>query len=289
MSKCMRLSFTVSERVSDMVSDFLLGLEASGVAEDEVVDGELMIKAYYPVGADITYIVTALGNYMAFLEDGSNDIEFGDLKIEEIDNSTWEFWKNELKTVKAGRVIVIRPPWEEHNPGKGEIVIEINPSRAFGTGHHETTKLCIGYIEDFVEQNGVGSMLDVGCGSGILSITAAKLGINTVVGFDIDPVAVDEAGENIERNTTHEGLYVFTGTIEEVEGAFDLIVANVNVVAILLMKDEIKKRLASGGKFVASGIPVTRRDEAVSGLAKTGLRLSEERRDGDWVGLVFEL
>lgn len=290
MLKHKKLTLRVSEEARSLVSDFLLGLEdATGTAED-IIEGEgFEVSAYFPKKTDLSLTIKSLRNYLNFLKGSLPGFRAGSIKIEEIDLSSWVLWKQELKTVKASRRVVIRPPWEEYSPKEDEVAIEINPSMAFGTGHHETTRLCIQAMEEIVENVNVKNVLDVGCGSGILSIAAIKLGANEATGLDIDPVAVGEAKKNSETNSVSHKIKLLCGYLEIVKDKFDLIVANISVETILLMKNELGLRLNDSGKLLVSGIPNSRRDEAASGLQKSGFILERELRDGDWVAIVFSV
>jgi ribosomal protein L11 methyltransferase len=287
MLKFRKLTLRVSEEAKSLVSDFLLGLDDIGVAEDMIEGEGFEVSAYFPKELDLSPVIESLRNYLGFLEKNLSGFHAGTITIEEIDRSSWEVWKQELKTVRASRRVVIRPPWEKYFPKEGEVVIEINPGMAFGTGHHETTRLCIQAMEEIFENVGVKKVLDVGCGSGILTISAVKLGVDEAIGLDIDPVAVREAKKSVERNSVSRRVKLFCGYIESVKEKFDLIVANISVEAILLMKKELRSRLKGKGKLLVSGIPDRRRDEAVSGLEKAGFILERELRDGEWIAIVF--
>ena len=149
----------------------------------------------------------SLYSYIEFINENIVEFEPGDVKVEHIDRSSWEIWKSVLKTVRAGEKVVISPPWERYKCTGDEVSIIINPSMAFGTGHHETTKVCISYIEKMIGKHRTGSLLDVGCGSAVLSIAAVKLGVDQAVAFDIDPIAVRESNENIARNGVGGQMY----------------------------------------------------------------------------------
>ncbi len=287
MFKLSQLTFEVSENAVSLLSDFLLGLGSQGVAEDIKENGMYDLSAYFPMDADLDSIMKNLKEYIAFINDSMPGTHVGAIKAEHIDRSSWEVWRTVLGKVRAGKRIIIIPPWEDHTPSENEIVIEINPSPAFGTGHHETTRLCIEAIEEIAGSGGAESMLDVGCGSGILSISAYKLGIEKVTGFDTDPVAVAESKKNALKNSVADEIRFFCGYIQSATGVYDLIVANVYMEPIYLMREEFKSRLSEDGKLVLSGIPHIRRDEAVRGLVKAGFILDKESRDGDWVALRF--
>jgi ribosomal protein L11 methyltransferase len=291
MLKYKKLTLRVSEVAKSLVSDFLLGLDdVTGAAEDIIEGGEgVEVSAYFPRETDLSPTIESLRNYLSFLEKDLSGFHAGNIKIEEIDLSSWVLWKQELKTVRASRRVVVRPPWEEYSPKEGEVAIEINPSMAFGTGHHETTRLCIQALDEILESVDVKNVLDLGCGSGILSIAAVKLGVNEVTGLDIDPVAVEEARKNSEKNLVCHKIRLLCGYIEILKGKFDIIVANISVETILLIKNELRIRLNGDGKLLVSGIPTSRRDEAVSGLEKGGFMFERELRDGDWVAILFNI
>jgi ribosomal protein L11 methyltransferase len=289
MFRFRKLTMRVSEEGKSLVSDFLLGLDTESVAED-IVEGEgFEVSAYFSKGVDLGPVIESLRNYLVFLETNLSGIHVGPMTIEEIDRSSWEIWKQKLKTVRASKRVVIRPPWEEYLPKDGEIVIEINPSMAFGTGHHETTRLCIQAIEEILGNLRIKNVLDVGCGSGILSIAAIKLGVNEATGLDMDPVAVEEAKKNSEKNSTSHSIKLLCGYIESVNEKFDLIVANISGEAILLMKKELRLKLNSTGKLLVSGIPDSRRDEIVYGLEKAGFISEKTIKDGEWIAIIFSV
>lgn len=287
MFKMSQITIEVSDKGAPMLSDFLLGLGSEGVAEDLTDTGMCRVSAYFPMDADLTSIMSEIREFSSFLKDSVPGVSFGTVTAEHIDRSSWEVWRTRLTKVRAGKRIIIKPPWEEHLPEKDEIVMEINPSLAFGTGHHETTRLCIRSIEELSGVGGVESMLDVGCGSGILSIAARKLGIRNVTGFDTDPVAIKESMKNAEKNFVGGEIRFFCGYIQSVRGKYDLIVANVYLEPIYLMRDEFRERLAEGGRLVLSGIPGIRRDEAADSFDRAGFKLDQEFVDGDWVALHY--
>jgi len=287
MKKLSQLRIEVSEPAANLLSDYLLGFGSLGVAVDIQPDDKFEISAYFPMDADLAQIIKNIKEYSSFIQENVQDCKVGEITAQHIDRSSWEAWRRVLKKVRAGNRIIIKPPWEDHIPVDNEIVIEINPSLAFGTGHHETTRLCIEAMEDILKTNDVTNILDVGCGSGILSIAAAKLGANNITGFDTDPIAVKESIKNAHVNGTSDGISFFCGYIQSVKGVFDLIVANVYMEPIYLMREEFKARLAENGVLVISGIPRNRRDEAVNGITKAGFELYKERGGGDWFCFEF--
>lgn len=285
--KLTQLRLEVSEHATSLISDYLLDLGSLGVAEDIKENSMYEISSYFPMEADISEVIDKLKQYLEILKESIPDLTVGALTAEHIDQTSWQAWKSVLKKIRVGKRIIIRPPWEDHVALDEDIVIEINPSLAFGTGHHETTRLCIEAIENIVSTRDIENILDVGCGSGILSIAASKLGVEDIMGFDTDPVAISESRKNAKKNGVLDKIKFFCGYLQSVKGQYNLIVANVFIEPILSMKEDLKDRLADKGVLVISGIPHTRRDEAVRGLKAAGLELQHELREGDWVALEF--
>jgi ribosomal protein L11 methyltransferase len=287
MLKLVKLSAIVSEEGKSLLSDFLLGLDAFSVAEDLLDNGKVEVSGYFSQAIDIDDVVDRVKDYIGFLHSIMNGFSVDNINLVEFDNSSWDLWKTRLKKVRVSDRIVIRPPWEEYCPTASEIAIEINPSLAFGTGHHESTRLCMRLIEQLLDTPDCKSVLDAGCGSGVLAIVAAKLGASRVVALDIDKVAMHETKENLKRNSISENVNLVCGYIECIKGKYDLIVANISVEELLHMRTELKSRLGEGGLLILSGIPFSRRDELLSGMKTSSLVMREEFRDGDWIAVVF--
>jgi len=289
MCKVLKLSIVGSEDGKSLISDFLLGLNAFSVAEDVLEGEKFEISGYFSKEVDIGKVIERLKLYVPILENIIDGLSVEKIDVEEINRSSWEVWKNRLKTIRASEKVVIRPPWEQYLPQNDEIVIEINPSMAFGTGHHETTRLCIRGIEHLLKTISPKRVIDVGCGSGILSIVASLLGAKEIVALDIDQVAVKEAKNNFERNLLKKNIKLVCGYIDSVKGEFDLIVANISVETIILMRNELKNRLSPDGLLLISGIPCSRRDELISGMEGALFVKKDEIREGDWIGVFFHV
>ena len=287
MFKLTKLSFEFDKQNSELISDFLTGIGSISVAEDFIDDNKSEIAAYFPNFTDTNEIIYKIKNYVNFLESEYGKLHIGSFETEEIDESKWQVWKDILKAVKVTDKIVIRPPWEEYKGEDGQIVIEINPSMAFGTGHHESTRLCIEATEDIVSTDKVDSVLDVGCGSGILSIAAYRLGAKNIMAFDIDPISIDESNKNINNNGISDGITTMCCEIKDIEGSFDLILANVYVEPLLSMREAIKSRLNMNGKVVLSGFQDFTEKELISGYEQSGFKLINRYADGEWVCAVF--
>ena len=287
MFKLSNLTFEFDKQNSDLISDLLTGIGSISVAEDFIDDSVSEICAYFPNFTDLNEIIYKIKSYVNFLESEYGDIHIGSFNIEEIDDSKWQVWKDILKAVKVTDKIVIRPPWEKYESEDEQIVIEINPSIAFGTGHHESTCLCIEAAEQIILTDRVDSVLDVGCGSGILSIVAAKLGVKNILAFDTGPISIDEANRNIRIIGVKEDITTRYCGIKKTAGSFDLILANVYVEPLLSMREAIKSRLNKDGKVILSGFQDFREKELISGYEQTGFKLINKYVDGEWVSAVF--
>jgi ribosomal protein L11 methyltransferase len=287
MLKLVKLSMIVPDEGKSFLSDFLLGLDAFSVAEDLLDNRKVEVSGYFSHAIDVDHVMERLEDYIGFLASIMKGFSVDNIKIEEFDKSSWDLWKTKLKKVRVSNRIIIKPPWEKYRPADSEIVIEINPSLAFGTGHHESTRLCIRLIERLLDAPGSKSVLDAGCGSGILSIVAASLDAKRVVAFDMDKVAVKEAKENLKRNSISANVNLVCGYIECIKGKYDLMIANISVEELLHMRDELESRLGEGGVLILSGIPFSRRDELLSGMGMSSLVLREELRDEDWIAVVY--
>ena len=203
-------------------------------------------------------------------------------------DSKWkDKWKEFFKPKEVAPGIVVKPTWEEYeNPG-GKKVIEIDPGMAFGTGTHETTSLCIKMLAKYMEGKNGLKVLDVGTGSGILSVAAALLGAEDVLGSDIDPVAVEVAEENIEKNGVEKIARAVTGDLTKgIDYRADIVVANLMADLVMMLSADVKKHLKSGGIFISSGILVEKRDLVKAEIEKNGFRILEIPEDGEWCAIV---
>lgn len=225
----------------------------------------------------------ALTDISEFLPIGKGTIET--LTVKEDD---WAHnWKKYYKPFRLGEKIVIKPTWEEFSDVKeDDIVIEIDPGMAFGTGTHETTSMCLELIEKY--RNGQDRLLDIGCGSGILGISAAKLGIGDVVGVDIDPNAVRVARENVVHNGVSDSVRIEEGNLLDViHKDSPIIVANIIADVIIGMAPVIPKFLSKDGIFIASGIILDRIEDVKKAVKEEGFTLVEEVVKGEWAALVY--
>jgi ribosomal protein L11 methyltransferase len=205
----------------------------------------------------------------------------------DVDESDWAHqWKAHFRPEKITENIIVKPTWSEYSGNHDEIILEIDPGMAFGTGIHPTTRMCIAMIEKYLKPG--DSFLDVGTGSGILMVAAAKLGAGRVWGTDTDEVAVDVAGKNLIQNkipTTSFNL--ITGNLVEKVGArFDVVTANITTKSILLLLNDIKKVLVKNSIFICSGIIEEDKNKVIQKLENLGFEVIEILTKETWVSIA---
>ena len=199
-----------------------------------------------------------------------------------------EAWKKHFHVLRIGQGVVIKPSWLTYSPAPGDVVVELDPGMAFGTGLHLSTRLCLQALEGLI---GPGMrVLDLGTGSGILAIVAALMGAGQVVALDVDELAVKVATANTATNGVAERVQVELGSIERLPSnaaPFELILVNIEVQVILeLVSQGLLSRLASGGWFVGAGILENQADDVLAALAEEGLCDIQVRQERDWVAVV---
>lgn len=210
------------------------------------------------------------------------------LTISGVNEEDWaNSWKSYYKPIEIGERIVIVPAWEKYDAPEGKLVVRMDPGMAFGTGSHETTRLVIGLLEKYVKDG--QRVLDVGCGSGILAICAAKLGAKECKAYDIDPVAVKVARENIKDsgldNVTCDTSDLLRG-VDKSGGAYDVICANIVADIIIRMTPDVGEYMHEGSVILASGIIVERADDVISCFEANGFRIIERAEENGWCALV---
>ena len=209
------------------------------------------------------------------------------LDVIDVSDDDWaNSWKKYYHPIKVGSRVVIVPAWEKYEPEDGEIPLIMDPGMAFGAGTHETTRLVMEQIEKYVTKD--CSVLDVGTGSGILSISASLLGAGRVNAYDIDPTAVRIARENAEINGCRNISVNVSDLLSAVEPLeYDLICANIVADIIIRMSPDLSRFAHEGTVFIASGILVERREEVLSAMEKTPFRLISSAEENGWCALVF--
>lgn len=292
----MEVSLSVDGEAAEAVSELLRRYGHQGVViEQEDIppeawnDGEaeppkrLTVRAYFVADRRVEetkyMIETALG-HMSLMYPMPTPV----YKL--VDDADWaEAWKTNYKPIRIGRRLLIRPEWIEMETQPDDIVISLDPGMAFGTGTHPTTQLCLEALEDLV-QPGI-QVLDLGCGSGILSIAAAHLGAGHILALDTDSIAITATQQNAERNNIAHKITAQQGSLDTVTGSarrFDLVVANILARIIIEMCDQLLGDVVRpGGIGIFSGIIADQAADVEHALRQTGLKPYKRRQQGDWV------
>jgi ribosomal protein L11 methyltransferase len=287
------------EAVSEILGRVASGGTSVEPAFDLVGDGlgvrvdpsrPAVVRGYVPAAdpgaaeAAATQVADALGHLQAFDLRG-----IGDVRTRIVREADWaEEWKAFFPVLRVGRRLVIRPTWRSHRARHGDVVIELDPGMAFGTGLHPTTRLCLAALETLADEQGIDGarVLDVGCGSGILAIAAARLGAATALGIDTDPIAVDATLANARRNRLGRRIAAREGTIPTGEPAFDVVLANLIAGVLVPLAGGLRAELRPGGRLVASGIFVDREAEVRASFEAAGLELTDRAAEGDWIAIT---
>ncbi len=207
------------------------------------------------------------------------------LEVQNVADEDWaENWKKYYKPFRVGRRLVVKPTWEEYPVRPGDLVVELDPGMAFGTGTHETTAMCMELLEETLSDG--MRVMDVGTGSGILAIAAARLGARNVLAVDIDPDAVKVARENVSHNGVDDRVRVIQGDLVNGEAMpCELAVANIVADAIVLLCAPLTRHLTPGGALICSGIIKERESDVLKAAKAAGYRLDKRLTRGEWVAL----
>ncbi len=271
-------------------------LVEEGLAARVDFERPAMVRAHLPildpaaVRAAVELADRELGHLQAF---GMRPI--GDLTAAVVLEADWaNAWKAHFPVLRIGRRIVIRPTWRRHRRRPDDVVLALDPGMAFGTGLHPTTRLCLAALESIGDRGllarggvdgGRARVLDVGSGSGILSIAAARLGAGRVLAVDVDPIAVEASTANARRNRLARVIRAREGSSPTGEGPFDVVLANLIASLLITLADGLVEDLRPGGTLVASGIFLSREAGVVEAFGARGLGLVNRWAEGDWVAL----
>jgi len=262
--------------------------DAHEFSEDILTREEVVVKGYLPMDQFLMQKLEELKQELEYLQVRMEDIPI-ELTVAEVQEEDWaNSWKAYFKPEKIGKKTVIKPSWENYTAKPGELIIELDPGMAFGTGNHATTALCIKLLEEYVKPG--MDVFDVGTGSGILSILAALLGAKTVQALDYDTVAVEAAGSNVKRNNLENIISVsHSDLLAKAWGQADLIVANIVADIINRLIPDIPGKLKENGIFIASGIIDERKEDVLKVLKEYNFNIIEVKEEAGWVAIVSSL
>lgn len=213
-----------------------------------------------------------------------------DMSFRVADDVEWkDNWKEFFKPAKITDRIVVKPTWESYDRKEGELVLQLDPGMAFGTGTHPTTSLCIRLLEKYI-QSPEDVVLDVGCGSGILSIAAALLGVERTVGVEIDPVAVAVAKENVALNGMESQIEVREGDLTKgLDIRADIVAANLMADLVMMLSADVAKHLRGRGVYISSGILLEKQEQVAAAIRSSGFEILEIVEEGEWCAIAASL
>jgi ribosomal protein L11 methyltransferase len=272
----------VEELSSEVASRFQLGVELTGTGFRIYLEETLSADVWQPL---LEQAINAVRE--------RSHAPFPDptFRVAPVADEDWAAnWKEHFKPLRVGKRLLICPTWEHAAPGSADIILRIDPGRAFGTGHHETTRLCLEWLERCLEQDLAGpspTLLDVGTGSGILAMAGVLLGFRTAVGIDNDPEAIEVARGNVEANRVDGMVRLFAGTVEEISERFDVVVANIQAGPLVSLADELIRPLKPRGWLALSGILEDQKTDVRQVYESKGMKLHESITDGEWCLLAF--
>lgn len=268
--------------VSEAVSELLFGLGSCGVqVQHGSASGTTGLTAYFPVERDSGRVVSGLWSGLNAL---AADLRTVRVEVAEVPSEDWaSSWKSRFKPVYASPAIVVCPPWERVVDPEGGFSLVIEPKTAFGTGQHETTRLALKMMHAIVKPGDI--VLDVGTGSGILSLAAARLNAARVTGIDSDALAIENARANMRLNGNPGNVIFCRKTLASVTGGFDVVVANIDGSTLVCMLPALALRVAETGNLILGGVLGQERPTLLEAVRATGLHAVEVVEQGGWLGI----
>jgi ribosomal protein L11 methyltransferase len=287
--KWLQVSVSVDAELAEAVADVLSRFAAGGVAiellqaADVAPSSAVAVKAYLAMDSNMDQVRGQIEEALWHLSQIS---PFPGPEFSVLEEQDWAAaWKEHFYPLRIGRSIVIKPTWRQFQPEPSDVIIELDPGMAFGTGLHPTTRMCLLALEERIQQG--MSVLDLGTGSGILAIAAAKLGAGSVLALDTDKVAVQVAGENAQRNGVWERVVVSQGSLDQARDTYDLVVVNILAdVIVALAQQGLAQRVHRRGTWIAAGIIENQAADVEHALSVGGLRVTDRSQIKDWVALI---
>jgi ribosomal protein L11 methyltransferase len=298
----LEITCDVPAHLADLLATYLGELSGAGVcvenldvdafSTDEITLSPIKtIKAYFSDDDDVDARLGEIQLFLDQLMEQNPGLSIPRPAISKVRSEDWSSsWKSNFKPLRVGRRLMIVPTWEEAPLNPDDILLRLDPGMAFGTGGHETTRLCLELLEGIMDGMPtllIPSVLDLGTGSGILAMAAVKLGAGRVLAVDIDPLAVEVARENLAINGLADQVECSTTPLEALTGTFDVILANILAEELVRLVPHLIRRLSEGGVLVLSGILAEKEPLVRAGFAVQELEYVETRRQGDWVAMLY--
>lgn len=307
--KWCEISIQTSHEAVELIAEIFRDLGASGVViedpelvNDYITSGKwdytdipiaketevVVEKAYLPVNGELEGRIQTLQQEIKALESRGVNTAPAVLTTAELQDEDWsDTWKQYFHTEKPGERVVIKPTWEEYAPKDDEVVIELDPGAAFGTGTHATTSMCIRQLEKLVKPG--MTVFDVGTGSGILSIISAKLGATNIQAVDYDDSVLKIVEENLEQNNVQDIISVAQSDLmKNVHGKAELVIANIIADIIIRLFDQLDEHLEQGGTLLTSGIIEDRIEDVLAAAEKHGYGVVERMENKGWACITFK-
>ena len=307
--KWCEVSIQTTHEATELISEIFTDLGASGVViedpeliNDYITSGKwdytdipiatetevVTVKAYLPVNGELEGRLQTFNNEVRLLGERGVSTVPGIISTNELEDEDWsDTWKKYFHTEKPGDRIVIKPTWEKYTAKDNEIVVELDPGAAFGTGTHATTSMCIKALEQLV-QPGM-KVFDIGTGSGILSIIAAQLGAASIQAVDYDDSVLKIVQENIEQNHVEDKISVGQSDLmKNVQGKANLVIANIVADIIIRLFDQLDDHLEEDGTLLTSGIIEDRIDDVINAAAAHGYGVVKRNESKGWACITFK-
>lgn len=308
MSKFIELTVSTTHIGGELVSDILWGYTELGVVINDVedvialardgrawdyadesifkADKTVLVKAYFPIEDAESTIGAVVRDLVSMKEQSPLDLGTFETVKREIDGDLWrEQWKEHFKPIHIGKIVIV-PEWLEYAPKDNEIIVLLDSNMAFGTGEHETTSMCVGFLEDYVSKD--DTVLDVGCGSGILGICASKLGAKQVIMTDIDECAVVATEHNMKLNGVENGTVLLKNLLDDNTVKGNVIVCNIMAEVLIAFAPYIGANLLDGGVIILSGILVERLSAVKDAYVNAGFKVVDQNIKGEWSAIVVK-
>ena len=307
MAKFIELTVSTTHIGGELVSDVLWGYTEAGVVINDIedviqlsrdgrawdyadesifkADKTVLVKAYFPIESAEQTLPMVERDLLSMKEQSLLDLGTLETAKREIDGDLWrEQWKEHFKPIRIGKVVIV-PEWIEYKVQDGEIVILLDSNMAFGTGEHETTSMCVEFLAKYVKAD--DTVLDVGCGSGILGISASKLGAKKVIMTDIDECAVVASTHNMQLNNVTNGVVMLKNLLDDNTVKGDVIACNIMAEVLIAFANYIGANLNENGVIILSGILVERLSAVKKAYLDAGFNFIEEKIKGEWSALVM--